>query len=90
LRIGARGYSTHPTGQRACHRPANFVVAGQGKAVKAAGLAGGGIAVDEGGLQGEAHGAHLHLHLGGAGLRALQFDDRAVHIDVAAEQVDGF
>jgi hypothetical protein len=29
LRIGARNYSTHPTGQRACRRPANFIVAGQ-------------------------------------------------------------
>jgi hypothetical protein len=29
LRIGARNYSTHPTGQRACRQPANFIVAGQ-------------------------------------------------------------
>jgi GH24 family phage-related lysozyme (muramidase) len=29
LRIGARNSSTHPTGQRACRRPANFIVAGQ-------------------------------------------------------------
>jgi hypothetical protein len=29
LRIGARVSSTHPTGQRACRRPANFIVAGQ-------------------------------------------------------------
>jgi ABC-type hemin transport system substrate-binding protein len=28
LRIGARNSSTHPTGQRACRRPANFIVAG--------------------------------------------------------------
>ncbi|MFN9610538.1 MAG: hypothetical protein ACK546_00030, partial [bacterium] len=29
LRIGARVSSTHPTGQRACRRPANFIVGGQ-------------------------------------------------------------
>jgi hypothetical protein len=29
LRIGARNSSTHPTGQRVCRRPANFIVAGQ-------------------------------------------------------------
>ena len=29
LRIGTRVSSTHPTGQRACRRPANFIVAGQ-------------------------------------------------------------
>jgi hypothetical protein len=29
LRIGARNYSTHPTGQQACRQPANFIVAGQ-------------------------------------------------------------
>jgi hypothetical protein len=28
LRIGARNSSTHPTGQRACRQPANFIVAG--------------------------------------------------------------
>ena len=28
MRIGARNYSTHPTGQRACRRPANFIVGG--------------------------------------------------------------
>ena len=28
MRIGARNYSTHPTGQRACRQPANFIVAG--------------------------------------------------------------
>ena len=28
LRIGARVSSTHPTGQRACRRPANFIVGG--------------------------------------------------------------
>jgi hypothetical protein len=29
LRIGARVSSTHPTGQRACRRPANFIVGEQ-------------------------------------------------------------
>ncbi|WP_231597092.1 hypothetical protein [Synechococcus sp. CBW1004] len=29
MRIGARVSSTHPTGQRACRRPANFIVGGQ-------------------------------------------------------------
>ncbi|MCP9803554.1 hypothetical protein KBY75_08235, partial [Cyanobium sp. T1G-Tous] len=29
LRIGTRVSSTHPTGQRACRRPANFIVDGQ-------------------------------------------------------------
>ena len=29
LRIGTRVSSTHPTGQRACRLPANFIVAGQ-------------------------------------------------------------
>jgi predicted RNA binding protein YcfA (HicA-like mRNA interferase family) len=29
LRIGARVSSTHPTGQRACRRPAHFIVGGQ-------------------------------------------------------------
>jgi hypothetical protein len=48
-----------------------------------------GIAVDQGGLQRQTHGAHLHLHLGGAGLRALQVNDRAVHVDIAAEEVHG-
>jgi len=32
LRIGARNSSTHPTGQRACRRPANFIVDGQPQA----------------------------------------------------------
>jgi hypothetical protein len=29
LRIGTRISTTHPTGQRACRRPVNFIVAGQ-------------------------------------------------------------
>ena len=61
-----------------------------GEAIKATALVGGGIAIDQGSLQGEAHGADLHFDLGSAGLRALQVDDRAVHIHVAAKEVDGF
>ena len=61
-----------------------------GQPVKAPPLVGGGITVHQRGLEGEAHRAHLHLHLGGAGLRALQVNDRAVHVHVAAEQVHGF
>ncbi|MFM9102742.1 MAG: hypothetical protein ACKOPS_16015 [Cyanobium sp.] len=34
LRIGARVSSTHPTGQRACRRPANFIVGGQAAAAQ--------------------------------------------------------
>ena len=61
-----------------------------GEAVKAPALVGGGIAIDQGSLQGEAHGADFHLHLGGTGLGALQVDDRAVHIHVATKEVHRF
>jgi hypothetical protein len=47
----------------------------------------GVVAVDDRGFQRQAHGAHLHLGLGSTGLGALQVHDRAVHIQVAAEQV---
>jgi hypothetical protein len=47
----------------------------------------GVIAIDDRRLQRQAHRAHLHLGLGSTGLRALQVHDRAVHIQVAAEQV---
>ena len=41
-RIGARVSSTHPTGQRACRRPANFIVGGQRGSIEP--TAGGGSA----------------------------------------------
>jgi hypothetical protein len=48
------------------------------------------IAIDHRCLQGQPHGAHLHLDLAGAGLGAHQVNDRAIHIHVTAKKVHRF
>jgi hypothetical protein len=49
----------------------------------------GGIAVHDRRLQGEAHRADLHFDLAGAGLRAHQVHDRAVHIHIPTKEMHG-